>query len=120
MSGGCVIWSGYIAPDGYGRRGARPRPLLAHRWTYEKANGPIPAGMEIHHKCGNKACVNLEHLELVDRLRHRAIEREARPLCSRGHAYAEFGKNHPGRQAIYCTACKSVKDKARLARRQAA
>lgn len=38
----CVVWDGYIAPNGYGRFG---RHGYAHRRAYEDTNGPIPDGL---------------------------------------------------------------------------
>ena len=37
----------------------------AHRWIVEYERSPIPAGMVVDHLCRNRACVNLDHLEVV-------------------------------------------------------
>ena len=39
--------------------------MLAHRWNYERANGPIPDGLHLDHLCRNTLCVNPQHLEAV-------------------------------------------------------
>lgn len=36
----------------------------AHRMVWIEANGPIPDGLVIRHKCDNPSCVNLDHLEI--------------------------------------------------------
>lgn len=55
----CWIWRGHLA-SGYGRfRGER-----AHRYAYQLHKGPIPDGLMIRHLCGNKLCVNPQHLEV--------------------------------------------------------
>ena len=36
--------------------------MLAHRYAWERANGPIPDGMVIDHICGVTMCVNPDHL----------------------------------------------------------
>lgn len=44
----------------------KKRPaLMAHRIIWQYFNGPIPEGMEINHKNGNRADNRLENLEVV-------------------------------------------------------
>ena len=59
----CIEFEGTLwpAPDNYGRVGDKK----AHRLAWEKANGPIPEGMCVCHRCNNKPCVNAEHLYLA-------------------------------------------------------
>lgn len=64
----CWIWVHAKLSEGYGSlRGPSPerRYIRAHRWVYEQLRGPIPDGMHLHHRCGERACVNPEHLELI-------------------------------------------------------
>lgn len=94
----CIQWQGYIKPNGYGQA-HRPRPEArelgvattdyAHRLVWERENGPIPAGHDVHHRCENRACVNLNHLELLTRQEHHDEHVEARDRCRPGrHEWA--------------------------------
>lgn len=64
---GCWNWIGKLNHDGYPRINRRGRSHLAYRYFFERAHGPIPDGFEVDHICRNRACVNLDHLQLVSR-----------------------------------------------------
>ncbi len=61
---GCWLWTAHVVKGGYGRF-RDGRMVLAHRWSYEHFNGPIPAGEEVDHLCRVRSCVNPQHLEAV-------------------------------------------------------
>jgi hypothetical protein len=64
QQGECLLWTGHTTGNGYGGIKHRGRTLRAHRVSYELHTGPIPAGMEVLHRCDVPACVNPEHLFL--------------------------------------------------------
>jgi hypothetical protein len=64
---GCWVWQGSTA-RGYGQVDAwvdGSRIKSAHRLSYVLANGEIEEGMQVHHKCAIRLCVNPDHLQLV-------------------------------------------------------
>jgi len=63
-AGDCWLWRGLIDRNGYGRIGDNYRVALAHRFAYEAAIGPIPAGLDVLHSCDNPPCVNPAHLRV--------------------------------------------------------
>lgn len=62
----CWLWTGGTRRE-YGAisiGGKRGRLLGAHRVAFEFANGPIPAGLVVRHRCDVRLCCNPSHLEL--------------------------------------------------------
>ena len=63
-NGTCLEWQGHRTIGGYGVVSVKGRRTMAHRHAWEIANGPIPDGAVLDHKCGNRACANVDHLRL--------------------------------------------------------
>lgn len=74
---GCIVPTSHkLNQDGYFRKQIKHpdgvvRPVMYHRWVWEQANGPIPNGYEIDHKCRNRACCNIDHLQLLTITEHK-------------------------------------------------
>jgi len=64
VKGDCIIGS-QIQGNGYARIRTAAGRQLAHRVVWERERGPIPPGHQIHHRCGTKGCINVDHLELL-------------------------------------------------------
>lgn len=72
---GCWIWQRSTSLQGYGQVWYNGKLHRAHRVFYELHRGSIPKGLQIDHKCGNRLCVNPDHLEPVT-----AIENTSRAM----------------------------------------
>lgn len=68
MDSGCWEWIGFRNWAGYGQttvlRGRVQKRLKMHRVMWMIANGDIPEGMGVLHKCDNPPCCNPDHLFL--------------------------------------------------------
>ena len=63
--GDCITWTGLRNIHGYGVIHHGGKKIPAHRYAWERENGPIPEGMVIDHLCWNRACVEADHMRLV-------------------------------------------------------
>jgi hypothetical protein len=59
---GCWIWLHATSTAGYGQIQMAGKLEYAHRLSYERAKGPIPAGMLACHRCDTPSCVNPDHI----------------------------------------------------------
>tara|TARA_A100001037_G_scaffold49819_1_gene41831 strand:+ start:2898 stop:3845 length:948 start_codon:yes stop_codon:yes gene_type:complete len=68
---GCLVWQHTKMESGYGsiciaKDGEGLTRIATHRKVWEVANNEtIPEGNQIHHICGERACVNIDHLESI-------------------------------------------------------
>ena len=66
---GCWIWHGQISNSGYGRikqvLDKKVVMLSAQAASYQAFTSSIPEGHLVKQSCGNRLCINPEHLELI-------------------------------------------------------
>ena len=68
---------GSITPFGYRRIRCKDRKMrFEHVIVWESHFGPVPVGMELHHRNGNKLDNRIENLMLVSRLEHKRFHSE--------------------------------------------
>jgi hypothetical protein len=96
VESGCIIWTGSIRRNGYGRFRYNGKIGTAHRWIYQYHHGEISKKLYIDHICRVKSCVNINHLRAVTP-KQNAIENNVGPIainavktkCVNGHEYTK-------------------------------
>ena len=133
---GCGLWTAYKINDGYGLFRLGKKMVLAHRFAYETLVGPIPEGLELHHRCENRACVGVSsdglwlryrntrgghlvpvtHLENVrlGRLAEANRRRGWQDHCGKGHPFTDANTYvNPGSGYRACRECRRRWDRQR-------
>lgn len=110
----CLIWHGAQNSKGYGCFLVNGVSQLAHRLVWEDAHGPIPDGLTIDHRCRARACVNVDHLELVTIAENNRRKKIAGGLsiggqCIDGHDITELTAYRHPRGHIECRICRRAK-----------
>lgn len=83
----CHLWTGGAKLNGgYGSIGVGGRMARAHRVAWELANGPVPPGMCVCHRCDVPACVNVAHLFLGTHAEN-AADRNAKGRQAKGDGH---------------------------------
>jgi len=80
---GCIVpVSHKLNKDGYFRKrvwvGGKLVLRMYHRYVWEEAHGEIPEGHEVDHLCKNRACCNIDHLQLLLSSEHRTKDNTGR------------------------------------------
>ncbi len=115
MTLNCVLFTGKLSPEGYGRLGK----LYAHRVAYEGKYGIIPAGHHLHHKCEVRACINPDHLEPITPREHLLQHDSAcmtngkKTHCPHDHEYTPENTYRDKVNGRKCRACHRIKEKKR-------
>lgn len=122
----CILWEGGHWNTGYPYRVRRvsekpgPQLIAVHREVWEKANGPIPPGRCVMHRCDNPGCINIEHLRVgtpkdnsADMAAKGRASNAKKTHCPRGHEYDSIVHRRTGPRAgqtlRYCSICRNAK-----------
>ncbi len=89
----CWLWTATKNGSGYGAFGVEGKRIYAHRFAYELAVGPIPAGLQVDHKCHTPACVNPAHLRLATNAQNNQNRQGARSNNTSGVRGVTWRKN---------------------------
>lgn len=121
----CWEWTGARGRHGYGTFYLAPirGPVASHRIAYGLANGAIPAGLLVLHRCDNPPCCNPAHLwvgtnndnmlDMVAKGRWRG--KNTMSHCTKGHEFTPENtvNSARGRRCRACTAATRLRRKIR-------
>lgn len=121
---GCWIYEGELSSNGYGRVKYKSLRFRAHRLAFKLANGSLPDGKLICHKCNVKSCINPSHLyagtvkdNVRDMLRSGNHNNQRITHCPRGHEYSDSNTYfNPTINHRQCKTCQTARRKERTAR----
>jgi hypothetical protein len=88
----CLEWMACRDRDGYGQFRIAGKQYKAHRAAWLLANGQVPEGLCVLHRCDNPGCVRLDHLFLGTSADNIA-DRDAKGRQSQGDAH--YARKHP-------------------------
>ena len=89
---GCLVWTGFCDPAGYGVIPVRGRNMKAHRYAYIQTFGPIGRHMEVDHMCHNKSCCNISHLRALTKTQNQENRKGPNADNTSGHLGVSFDK----------------------------
>ena len=82
---GCyIVVNKKVNKDGYFRKRWADSFEMFHRFIWRAHYGDIPKGYEINHKCNNRGCCNIEHLECISRKEHLILTNQLRYVAPSG------------------------------------
>ncbi len=117
--GTCHEWTKAKNGEGYGVFRVADKLVLAHRFAFERAYGPVPFGHEVHHTCVNPPCCNPACLTATPADKHPdsiTVLNAAKTHCARGHVFNAENTGSRLSGARYCRLCKRDRMRARRAR----
>ena len=103
----CWIWTGATGGGryGYGQAQWQGYRTGAHRVSWLLWRGELEEGQEVDHTCGNRLCVNPDHLQLVTHAQNKQLEADRNLTCRRGHQWTEENTYLTPRGDRQCRAC---------------
>lgn len=119
---GCWLWrGGKTRPDWRGYaiyRIAGGKTFLLHRRLWQDHRGPLRNDQQLDHLCRNRACINLDHLEVVSPRTNNVVRGEGhaalnakKTSCPQGHPYDDKNTRIDRQGRRHCRECERVRSR---------
>ena len=123
---GCWLWIGCTSKQGYGQFSVcRSKLVVAHRFSFELANGSIDRSLVIDHVCRVRNCVNPAHLRQVTHVQNVLENSLSLPAlnllkthCKRGHEFTEANTYPVPGGGRNCRTCRNIASQRFLQKRK--
>lgn len=127
LPNGCVEFIGARDPLGYGKFSVKAKPILAHRWRWQRDNGPLDSGTPLdHYMYPEKGCIGpscvlhvrpVTHRENILRGNGASAWCAAQVECVNGHAFDEANTRVDKAGKRFCRTCNRDRTRALRAKR---
>ena len=129
--GGCVTPTSHkLNQDGYFRKqvwvDGTLKPMMYHRHIWMQQRGDIPEGYEVDHICRNRACCNIDHLQLLTVSDHKVktnkerskdrIDQAYQTWIDEGLSGSELGRKYNTTESTGCRWVRKFKEDTRTKR----
>lgn len=98
LGSGCWNWCGATSTGGYPVMWHRGGKLYSHRFAVAAHGTTFDLDADIHHRCGNRICVNPSHLEPLDSHTHQRLHAEKRKKANARNRLNGFGRSRSSRK----------------------
>lgn len=130
QDGECLIWVGAKTRKdwrGYAVYDIEGKTTVLHRQLWKDHRGPLTADQQLDHLCRNRACINLDHLEVVTLHENNVIRGEGpaalnnrKTHCPQLHEYSPENTYIDGRGRRHCRECGRARHRTYMKKRRAA
>lgn len=122
-NGPCVVWTGRVDKNGYGRTGWDGKEALAHRVAFFLRMGRWPDGL-LRHLCNNPPCVlhaveGTQSENMYDRVAAGRHHNALKTHCPQGHPYDDANTIWRTRGGRLCRECRRQAGREYCRRRKA-
>lgn len=120
---GCLLWAGALC-KGRPRFQAEGKTHNGYVWLWEQVmERPVEDDKELHHTCGQPACVTMSHLQELTHAEHTEAHNGARGGGLTNRAKTHCGDGHPydyidSQGKRHCKTCRAARLREFRARRR--